>query len=142
MGWKSYDHDASDYNREEDAVGSSATAYINLGVYLRYRLSDRLGIFGGAEITHFSNGNTSDPNPGINMLGARLGISYALGAPSPLRRADWSDFEPSMMRVLTFPEITLPPLRQKIRNFIAHHSLTGYRSVFLPEWNLGCRCLL
>lgn len=97
MGWKSYDHDASDYNREEDAVGSSATAYINLGVYLRYRLSDRLGIFGGAEITHFSNGNTSDPNPGINMLGARLGISYALGAPSPLRRADWSDFEPGMV---------------------------------------------
>ena len=31
------------------------------------------------------------------MLGARLGISYALGAPSPLRRADWSDFEPGMV---------------------------------------------
>lgn len=97
IGWRSYDHDSPDYNRDEDAMGSSATAYINLGMYFRYRLSERLGLFGGTEVTHFSNGNTSDPNPGINMLGVRVGISYAFGEVNSLRRADWSGFDPGMV---------------------------------------------
>lgn len=96
MGWKTLDHDAPDYDRNIDGVGTSVTAYINLGLYLRYRLSPSLQLFAGAEVTHYSNGNTGDPNPGINMLGARIGASYTLGTPTPIGRADWSDFEPGM----------------------------------------------
>lgn len=97
MGWKTLDHDDPDYDRNIDGVGTPVTAYINFGLYLRYRLSPSMQLFAGAEVTHYSNGNTGDPNPGINMLGARIGASYILGTPLPsVRRADWSDFEPGM----------------------------------------------
>lgn len=97
LGWKSMDHDSPDYERNLDGMGTPVTAYINFGLYLRYRLSERLGVFAGAEVTHFSNGNTGDPNPGLNMLGGRVGVSYTLGTPAVMRRADWSDFEPGMV---------------------------------------------
>ncbi len=97
MGWKSMDHDSPDYVRNLDGMGTPVTAYINFGLYLRYRLTPRLGLLAGAEVTHYSNGNTGDPNPGLNMLGARVGLSYTLGTPAVMRRADWSDFEPGMV---------------------------------------------
>lgn len=97
LGWKSMDHDSPDYERNLDGMGTPVTAYINFGLYLRYRLSERLGVFAGAEVTHYSNGNTGDPNPGLNLLGGRVGVSYTLGTPAVMRRADWSDFEPGMV---------------------------------------------
>lgn len=97
LGWKSMDHDSPDYVRNLDGMGTPVTAYINLGLYLRYRLTGRLGVFAGAEVTHYSNGNTGDPNPGLNMFGGRVGVSYTLGTPAAMRRADWSDFEPGMV---------------------------------------------
>lgn len=60
-------------------VGSRFNAYINLGFVLDYRLTDALTLRGGVEMTHFSDGNTSLPNPGVNAVGARIGVSYALG---------------------------------------------------------------
>ena len=97
MGWKKLDPEDPDYIRVYDGIGSSVTAYINLGLYLRYRLNSNLSLFGAVEVTHYSNGNTNDPNPGVNMLGARIGMSYTLGTPAGTRRADWSDFEPGMV---------------------------------------------
>lgn len=63
-------------------VGSRFNAYINLGFLLNYRLSDNLTLRGGVEMTHFSDGNTALPNPGVNSAGARIGISYTLGSHS------------------------------------------------------------
>lgn len=97
MGWKKLDPEDPGYIRAYDGIGSSVTAYINLGVYLRYKLNSNLSLFGAVEVTHYSNGNTEDPNPGLNMLGARIGVSYTLGATTGTRRADWSDFEPGMV---------------------------------------------
>lgn len=98
LGWKSMDHESPDYERNLDGMGTPVTAYINFGLYLRYRLTNRLGLFAGAEVTHYSNGNTGDPNPGLNMLGGRVGVSYTLGTPAAApRRADWSDFEAGMV---------------------------------------------
>lgn len=97
LGWKSMDHDSPDYIRNLDGMGTPVTAYINFGLYLRYRMTDRLGIFAGAEVTHYSNGNTGDPNPGLNMLGGRVGVSYTLGTPAAVRQADWSDFDAGMV---------------------------------------------
>lgn len=60
-------------------VGSRFNAYINLGFLLDYRFSDAVTLRGGVEMTHFSDGNTALPNPGVNALGARIGFSYAFG---------------------------------------------------------------
>lgn len=82
MGWKSC-REANDYSsidaRSNLIVGSKVNAYINLGLMLRWRVSDHWSITAGLDATHFSNGNTSFPNPGVNMCGVRVGVSRSFG---------------------------------------------------------------
>lgn len=75
-GWKPCRGDKA---RSNLIVGSRVNAYINLGVGLRYRLGKKLSLTAGIDMTHFSDGNTSFPNPGVNLLGIRIGVSKAFG---------------------------------------------------------------
>lgn len=77
LGWKSTS-DGDDI-RSNLVVGSKVNAYLNLGFMLRYNVSDALDITSGIDLTHYSNGNTSWPNPGINTIGARIGFVYTPG---------------------------------------------------------------
>lgn len=73
FGWKKYDEDRRPVNL---IVGSPVNACINLGFMLRYRLSLQWDLTAGLDMTHWSNGNTSWPNPGVNSLGGRAGLVY------------------------------------------------------------------
>lgn len=72
-GWKSYNPKT---NPENHVIGSKATAYIDLGFYLRWLLSPEWDLNVGATVTHYSNGNTSIPNAGLNVLGLKAGVAY------------------------------------------------------------------
>ena len=75
FGWKPY----SDFNKYFDlAVGSKVNAYLNLNFSLQWQLNPHLGLMAGVAVSHFSNGNTSFPNPGINSFGLRVGLNYIL----------------------------------------------------------------
>lgn len=74
-GWKKYGED----NPDNTIVGSNVNAYINLGVLLNFQLNDQLHLRAGVSLTHFSNGNTSYPNAGVNTAGCNLGIAYDFG---------------------------------------------------------------
>ncbi|MDE7464859.1 MAG: acyloxyacyl hydrolase [Muribaculaceae bacterium] len=68
-------------------VGSRMNAYINLGIGMEWHLSRRVSLTGRLILTHFSDGNTSFPNPGVNQFGLRVGVRYDLShspASSPL----------------------------------------------------------
>ncbi len=85
--------------RSNLVVGSAVNAYLNLGFKLDYAVSPGLHISGGLDLTHYSNGNTSWPNPGVNTAGASFGFVYIPG--SGLSRsvspfADDSDFSPGV----------------------------------------------
>ncbi len=90
FGWKEYEDSPVPlgYRSESSSsqpplnliVGSPVNAYINLGFMFNYRLSARWGLTAGIDLTHYSNGNTSWPNPGVNMLGARVGMTYNFDA--------------------------------------------------------------
>lgn len=74
-------------------VGSYANAYLNLGFKLNYALCAGLNLTGGLDLTHYSNGNTSWPNPGVNSIGGAIGLVYTPGAPllsprSPFANSD------------------------------------------------------
>lgn len=84
-----------------DGYGSSVNAYISLGLKLKYALSPRMTLVGGIDVSHYSNGNTDYPNPGINVLRGSLGLQWMLGAPAVSRKADWHDFEPAMSYDIT-----------------------------------------
>lgn len=72
-GWKPYDNIYNSYN---GAVGSRLNAYINAGLYLNWTLSRYFDLTAGANLTHFSNGNTKFPNAGINTTGLNIGLIY------------------------------------------------------------------
>lgn len=75
LGWKKNDPDTDPQN----IVGSHTNAYINAGLRLSYRLSPALSLVAVADGSHFSNGNTSQPNSGVNTLGVRFGLVYIPG---------------------------------------------------------------
>lgn len=60
-------------------VGSKVNAYINIGTGLRWELNNQYAMTAGVDLTHFSNGNTSFPNPGVNMAGVRIGVTRSFG---------------------------------------------------------------
>lgn len=87
FGWKPYSEANKNFNL---TVGSRVNAYLNLMLNVCWRLSENATLFGGVSVTHFSNGNTSFPNPGVNSFGIRVGMTYTLnplktGFPKALR---------------------------------------------------------
>jgi len=92
FGWKKY---SEEKNPSNGAVGSSANAYINLALMLKYRLNRNWYLSGGLDLTHYSNGNTDYPNSGINLIGLRMGLVYMLNsAKGDAVYASSNDFEP------------------------------------------------
>ncbi len=83
FGWRPCDGQTAHSNL---IVGSRINAYINLGVGLKWRLNDNYDITAGLDLTHFSNGNTSFPNPGVNMTGIRIGVSRSFGKSKEMRQ--------------------------------------------------------
>ena len=86
MGWKPCDGRTASSNL---IVGSRMNAYINLGLGVNWKLTPDYSLVAGLDLTHFSDGNTSFPNPGVNLLGLRLGISRVFGPENngtPFRR--------------------------------------------------------
>lgn len=75
MGWRHYD---ASQNVNMAAVSTSVTAMMVVGFKFNYSISPRSSISFGIECQHFSNGNTSWPNVGVNTLGANVGFSYIL----------------------------------------------------------------
>lgn len=73
--WKSYDVDINPFNY---AIGSNKTVYIDAGMTLNYPIGKRWDALWGMSFTHFSNGATTLPNLGINMMATKLGVKYNL----------------------------------------------------------------
>ena len=94
FGWRPYDEQHNSFNR---VVGSRVNAYIDAALLLSWRPLPGLTLNAGVDITHFSNGNTTLPNSGVNTIGARVGAVYDVArtpvkparskaAPEPWRR--------------------------------------------------------
>lgn len=76
FGWKKYDEES---NPQNEVIGSDINAYINLGLFLNWRLAPQWNLTAGLDFTHYSNGNTHYPNAGVNPIGARIGVVRTLG---------------------------------------------------------------
>ena len=73
FGWNGYDEQS---NPENKVIGSKVTAYIDADLYVRWMLSKAFDLNAGISLSHFSNGNTTYPNMGLNTGGIRLGLAY------------------------------------------------------------------
>lgn len=84
FGWKPYSEANENFNL---TVGSRVNAYLNLNLSLMWKINKHSALLGGLAVTHFSNGNTSWPNPGVNSFGIRIGYIWTI---NPQEK----DFEP------------------------------------------------
>lgn len=80
FGWNAYDEGT---NPENKVIGSKVTAYIDVDMYLRWMMSRYLDFNAGFSLSHFSNGNTTYPNLGLNTCGIRLGMAYYINRKLP-----------------------------------------------------------
>ena len=77
FGWKHYEKYVEEYNT---AIGGSVTAHMGLDFKLHYAVSDRWVMSIGVGANHYSNGNTSWPNGGVNSIGASVGLAYVINS--------------------------------------------------------------
>lgn len=78
FGWK---HFRAGIDEENGAVSTAVTAHMGVGLRLNYELSASWRLTGGIDLRHFSNGNTSYPNAGVNTTGLSLGLTYLISQP-------------------------------------------------------------
>ena len=72
FGWHPYDPDTNPDNR---VIGSRVTACLHGAMSLCWRLSPWADLSAGIAFNHYSNGNTSIPNGGLNTLGPTLSLA-------------------------------------------------------------------
>lgn len=82
FGWNAYDEVK---NPENKVIGSKATAYLDVDLYVRWMLSRHFDLNAGFSFSHFSNGNTAYPNMGLNTGGIRMGLAYYINRELPPR---------------------------------------------------------
>lgn len=68
------------YNRKENPTNNILGSHINNYSFAQggifHAISDKVEMYYGLRISHFSNGNTSIPNLGINIPTATVGVKY------------------------------------------------------------------
>jgi len=73
---KKYDPVDNPYNV---VIGSMFNIHFQSNFMARYRISDKWSLDLGLAFAHFSNGNSAEPNIGINNLSLSSGLSYLIG---------------------------------------------------------------
>lgn len=85
MGWK-YDNSQDRDNRTP--ISTPVTAHMGLSFKFVYDINPLWAISAGLVATHYSNGNTSWPNGGLNKGGLTLGFVYKPGQQNNKRITD------------------------------------------------------
>lgn len=75
FGWRHSNEEIAENNA---VVSTAVTAHMGLGVKLHYKFSDKWQMSVGIGANHYSNGNTSWPNAGVNTIGASIGIARVI----------------------------------------------------------------
>jgi hypothetical protein len=73
-----YDPVTNPYN---DVIASHINLYFDLNMNLGFSVSNRMDLYAGYGLTHYSNGRIHQPQKGVNNWGWTAGISYLLKEP-------------------------------------------------------------
>ncbi len=83
VGWRPYDEKAAGDggNPNNVAIGTKVNAYVNAGLFLSWRPASQWTVSAGIDYTHFSNGDTTYPNSGVNSFALRMGAVRSFEGP-------------------------------------------------------------
>lgn len=110
FGWKKFDEVTNPNNR---VVGSKVNAYINLGFLLNWQIAANTNLRAGIGVTHYSNGNTSYPNSGVNTIGASIGITRSFGGGRNGKETLGEQSKPIFDRYISYDLIVYGATRKK-----------------------------
>lgn len=140
FGWKKYNDDL--YPPVNLIVGSPVNAYINLGFLLTYRLDRNWSLTAGIDLTHYSNGNTSLPNPGVNSIGGRVGVTRTFDSDDALRTLVNNSSAGSFRPHISYDLVAYGAVRKKVVNLNGfaeivpgHFGIAGLN--FTPMYNFN-----
>jgi hypothetical protein len=68
------------------AVGSNLNLHFNMKFGVSYQVFKKIQVHAGVSFDHFSNGNLSEPNLGLNYLTAFSGLDYLIGQSTERQR--------------------------------------------------------
>lgn len=71
-------HPFSEQDPRNVALGSKCAAYASLNLNTTFKISQNIELLLYTGGYHYSNGNTTRPNKGLNMFGAETGLRYTL----------------------------------------------------------------
>ncbi|HRF69012.1 MAG TPA: acyloxyacyl hydrolase [Muribaculum sp.] len=138
FGWKKYDPELPHVNL---VVGSKVNAYINLGLMLKYRISKRINLTAGIDMSHYSNGNTSWPNPGVNSIGGRVGVVYTLNTVPERRNYAMPDTAACMKPHISYDMVVYGAARKRAVETYETEMVPGHFAVaginFAPMYNFN-----
>lgn len=90
-------------NPLNDVIASRINLYFNYNLNIYYILNNRIDLYTGLGLTHYSNGAIHSPQKGVNNWGASLGMSYHFKYPSSAsdasRNYDSRDVRPDLVRI-------------------------------------------
>jgi len=93
--WTAFDRTTNPTNT---ALGSRVAYHLDGGLSLRFLATERVSVYGGLNLTHWSNGAMKQPNLGLAVVGPKAGVRYNFApqaAPTRARAEDLPRFEPS-----------------------------------------------
>ena len=124
FGWHPYDENNNYRNK---IMRSNCKNKINLGFFLNAKLSRYCNLLVGADLTHYSNGNTHLPNAGLNTIGGRIGLVYTL---NPIEE---SHHEIGTARSLPANQLYLSSFWQRVSYDVILYGATRAKGVMLGD---------
>lgn len=90
-------------NPYNDVIASRINLYFNYNLNIYYILNNRIDLYTGFGLTHYSNGAIQSPQKGVNNWGASLGLSYHFKYPTSAsdasRNYDSRDVRPDLVHI-------------------------------------------
>jgi len=131
FNWKSFNPTANNF---DISLGARETVFIDLGINLKYRLTDRLDLSLGYSFTHFSNGALKVPNFGLNTFAPKVSVEYNL-----------QRFVPPSKEIATLPflknstlDISLfGGLKNVVYNGSNPDTTNSYKGVYYQEYGIN-----
>lgn len=104
FGWHHTSYEDIDYS---SAISTAVTAHMAVALKLQYDLTDNWLLSMALEGTHFSNGNTSWRNGGLNSVGLTMGAAYIINPVKPTSpKEEYADLKSEADKGEWFYDIT------------------------------------
>ncbi len=101
-------YDFNPYNVETNptnyTIGSRVNLYFNGNMMLYYRVDENIDLSAGLNFIHFSNGRSSTPQRGINLMGFNVGAKYNFNPMKNYTQYSRPDYRPPVR-----PEFIIAP---------------------------------